>query len=48
MSLSDAHYFEEMGVKKYEEIRHTISKVYCECLPDLLVLFSSAYLFIAT
>lgn len=21
MSLSDAHYFEEMGVKKYEEIR---------------------------
>jgi hypothetical protein len=52
MSLSDAHYFEEMGVKKYEEIRHTFSKVY-ECVPDLLALshphtFSSSYFFMVT
>jgi hypothetical protein len=52
MSLSDAHYFEEMGVKKYEEIRHTFSKVY-ECVPDFLALshphtFSSSYFFMVT
>ena len=46
MSLSDAHYFEEMGVKKYEEIRHLLDsrekKDKMEGMKRLMAMYSPA------